>query len=216
VTDPSAAGLTLNVSLGVPPQTGALYDSTTVPGSPNNFPSYTWNQSVTAMFGGCGDGSVVDDNHRTLPADGTYAKPRTMETAHHAMDQISALLRAYAQNVQDSADAITGTYWSGPSADAFTQVIKAFCKYLTDLAAPMDKFVKEPENLYTLAQRLDLAGHAASTIWDGSVVSVPWGIGHDRDTPVTLSGAVNFSGRMVEAGWHLLADLDSHYKAVLE
>jgi uncharacterized protein YukE len=216
VTDPSATSLTLNVVLGVPPQTGAFYDSTTVPGAPNDFATYTWNQSATAMFGGCGDGTVVDDNHRTLPADGTYAKPQTMETAHHAMDRISSMLQAYAQNVQDSADAITGSCWSGPSADAFTQVVKAFCKYLTDMAAPMERFVREPENLYTLAQRLDLAGRAASTIWDGSLVTVPWGIGHDRDTPVTLSGAVNFSGRMVDAGWTMLADLDTHYKAVLD
>jgi hypothetical protein len=213
----AAGGMSVQVTVGDPPGTGAMTDATTPPGSANNFPTYTWNQATTAMFGGCGDGSVVDSNNHHLPATWTYADPRTMETAHHAFDQIAGMLQTYAQSVLDSADAITTDSWQGPAADAFTQVIKAFAKYLTDMAGPVKEFVNQPENLHTLARRLDLAGQAAGIIWPASEYFINLeSEGHDRNTPVTLSGAFSFNGKMGDAGWTMLSQLDTAYKAVLE
>lgn len=207
-----SAGLSTAVTVQQPGTPGTLYDSMDAPASVD-FSTYTWNQAMIAMFGGAGDGTAKDSNGKTIPGDGTYGNPRSMETAHYALCAIAQSFLDYAENIQKAADAITGGSWQGPAADAFSKTIAALVKYLDDMAERIVPFVTSSgETLLTLAERLDMAGAVAGTIWGASTN----GTGHDRSSAVTMSGAFNQAhGTMRTAAQAMLTDLDHRYGTLI-
>ena len=189
-------GFSLNVTAGPPPGTGARHDSTDPPSSGQGFAGYTWNQAAIAMFGGCGDGSFGN-----LPPEGTWSNPLTLETAHYAILSIRKMLANYAQTVDDACAQITGNSWSGPAADAFSAVMKAFTNYLRAVQAEMDKYPETGDNLLYIAHMNEAFGQACGFIWQVSTFAD----GHDRSTPVTLSGDITYQGSMDGAGDAMVA-----------
>lgn len=184
-------GYTLHVTVGIPTGSGAMHDDTGIPTSGKGPAGLTWNQAITAIVGGCGDGS-----YGSLPAEGTWAKPLTLETAHYAILTIRTMLDNYVIAVNSARDSILES-WSGPAADAFKTTLKAFTDYVTALSTEMHKYHENgPNNLLHIAHMNQAMGDAAGFIWAGSA----YGDGHDRNTRVTLSGDLTYTGTMVGAG----------------
>jgi hypothetical protein len=203
----SNCGFSLNVQAGPPKGTGAMHDDTTAPTSGKGFAGYTWNQAITAIVGGCGDGS-----YGSLPPEGTWAKPLTLETAHYAILTIRMMLDNYVSAVDTARDSILKS-WSGPAADAFKAVLKSFTDYVTALSKEMHKYNEAgPNNLLHIAHMNQAMSDAAGFIWATST----YGDGHDRDCPVTLSGDISYSGTMIGAGRQMVQTYDTALTALNE
>lgn len=200
-------GYTLNVQVGRPPGSSDRHDDTTAPATGKGFAGYTWNQAITAIVGGCGDGS-----YGSLPPEGTWAKPLTLETAHYAILTIRQMLDNYVTAVNTARDSITQS-WSGPAADAFKSTLKAFTDYVTALSKEMHKYNEAgPNNLLHIAHMNQAMSDAASFIWAGST----YADGHDRKTPVTLSGDLGYTGTMLGAGQAMVQAYDAALTALNE
>lgn len=198
---------TLNVQVGNPPGSSDRHDDTTAPATGKGFAGYTWNQAITAIVGGCGDGS-----YGSLPPEGTWAKPLTLETAHYAILTIRTMLDNYVTAVADAVHSITQS-WSGPAADAFKTTMKAFTDYVTALSKEMHKYNQDgPNNLLHIAHMNQAMSDAAAFIWAGSTYTD----GHDRKTPVTLSGDLTFTGTMLGAGDAMVQAYDAALTALNE
>jgi hypothetical protein len=203
----SNCSFTLNVQVGVPPGSSDRHDDTTAPATGKGFAGYTWNQAITAIVGGCGDGS-----YGALPPEGTWAKPLTMETAHYAILSIRTMLDNYVTAVNTARDSILKS-WSGPAADAFKTTLKAFTDYVTALSKEMHKYNEAgPNNLLHIAHMNQAMGDAAAFIWSNST----YADGHDRKTPVTLSGDLSYTGTMLGAGDAMVTAYDAALTALNE
>ena len=203
----SNCSFSLNVTVDNPPGSSDRHDDTTAPATGKGFAGYTWNQAITAICGGCGDGSYGD-----LPPSGTWAKPLTMETAHYAILTIRAMLDNYVTAVDQARDSILKT-WKGPAADAFKTTLKSFTDYVTALSAEMHKYNEAgPNNLLHIAHMNQAMYDAAVFIWSGST----YADGHDRNTPVILAGDITFTGTMLGAGRQMVETYDAALTALNE
>jgi hypothetical protein len=203
----SNAGFTLNVQVGRPPGSKDRHDDTTAPATGKGFAGYTWNQAIIAIVGGCADGS-----YGSLPPAGTWAQPVTLETAHYAILSIRTMLDNYVTAVNTARDSITKS-WSGPAADAFKAVLKSFTDYVTALSTEMHKYNESgPATLLHIAHMCQAMGNAAGFIWSGAT----YADGHDRATPVTLSGDLAFTGTMLGAGRQMVTAYDAALTALNE
>lgn len=206
----AGASYHLSVTCGRPPLTGAMHDDTAAPTGGQGFAGYSWNQATTAIFGGCADGTYGP------PKDGTWADPLSMETAHFAILTVKQMLQNYASQVDQAKKQIMDNNWSGPAAKAFGQVIDAFTKYLNDLA---DKMAYPPADtsLLRIAHMNEAMGQAAAFIWQSSSCTSGNDSGaHDRNTPVTISGDLSFTGKMIDAGRKMVEVYDQELKKLYE
>lgn len=203
----SDCSFSLNVTVDNPPGSSDRHDDTTAPATGKGFAGYTWNQAITAIVGGCGDGSYGD-----LPPEGTWAKPLTLETAHYAILTIRTMLDNYVTAVNQARDSILKS-WKGPAADAFKTTLKSFTDYVTALSTEMHKYNEAgPNNLLHIAHMNQAMTDAAAFIWAGST----YADGHDRNTPVILAGDITFTGTMLGAGRQMVETYDAALTALNE
>ncbi|MBS2537412.1 hypothetical protein KGQ20_32130 [Catenulispora sp. NF23] len=203
----TGCGFTLHVQVKKPPGTGAMYDDGAAPTTGKGLAGYTWNQAITAITGGLGDGS-----YGGVAAGGTWSNPQTMETAHYAILSIRAMLENYVTAVNNARDSILQS-WSGPAADAFKATLKSFTDYIDALSTEMNKYnAAGPNNLLHIAHMNEAMSNAAGFIWGNA----SYGDGHDRNTPVTLSGDLTYDGTMVGAGQQMLIAYDAALTALNE
>jgi hypothetical protein len=203
----SDCSFTLNVQVDNPTGSGAMYDDGAAPTSGKGLAGYTWNQAITAITGGLGDGS-----YGNVPAEGTWSNPQTLETAHWAILSIRTMMANYVTAVNDARDSILKS-WSGPAADAFKATLKSFTDYMTALADEIGKYNEVgPHNLLHIAHMNEAMSGAAGFIWAGA----KYGDGHDRNTPVILSGDLTYTGTMIGAAQQMLITYDSALTALNE
>ncbi|GAA2025199.1 hypothetical protein GCM10009839_24010 [Catenulispora yoronensis] len=206
----AGAGFSISVICGAPPRTGVMHDTAETPGTGQGIDGYSWNQAMTAMFGGCGDGSFGPPRH------GTWADPLSMETAHFAILTIKQMLHSYANDVDGAKKQILENHWSGPAATAFGQVLDAFTTYVKDLADLM-AYPPPTSSLLRIAHMNEAFCQAATFIWQCSLTRAFNDNGaHDRNTPVNISKDLTYTGTMVGAGRAMLKAYDSELKKLYE